>query len=921
MALPQQTVKRKINRAILITSSIVILLTGLAYFTYELLTFRKTTIARISAVGEVISNNSTAALAFNSEEEAYEILSALKSEEDMVAAVLYDRDGQLFSAYPDTVNINTLPENIGETGYNFAGSHLHAYHPVILGTKQIGTLYLQYDLKVLSQQLLLFSLITFSVIVLSVLLAYFLSSRLQKGISRPIIALAEIARSISTRGDYSVRAIKQSQDEIGILTDAFNQMLDQIQQQNQSLSNNQERMRSILEGMGDAFVSLNRDWKYTIVNEKAIALIGKEKEQLLGHTIWEVFPDMAGTYYEEEYHKVMNERLASRFETYYAPYHMWLDIQAYPHEDGIAIFYTDITERKQAEGKLESQLARMDLLSQITRAIGERLDLQSIFQVVIQSLEDKLPVDFGCIGLYDPHSTVLDIKKIGSKSYAFSDRFSILQKKQINIHENKLTKFSNGNLIYEPDVRKADAPFFRELSDAGMISVVVVPLNLENQVFGGLICARKELDSFSSGDCEFLLQLSEHVALAANQANLHDALNKAYNDLKQTQQTVLQQERLRALGQMASGIAHDINNAISPVVLYAESLLETEPGISEKGRKYLEIIQQATEDVASTVSRMREFYRKREPQLSLTEVNLNQLVKQVIELTRVKWYNMPQQKGIVIATDTELDQNLAAVMGVESEIREALTNLVFNGVDAMPDGGTLKFTTRIVEDSNAKNIQQAFLEVTDTGLGMDEATRSRCLEPFYTTKGERGTGLGLAMVYGIMERHSAEIQIESSPGQGTTVRMVFPIKNNLSDTPKNSGIIDQIPSQMTILVIDDDPLLLRSLQDTLELDGHVVTTANGGQIGIDIFKGALDTVEPFQVVITDLGMPYIDGRKVAASIKQLSPDTPIIMLTGWGERIQEEGDVPEHVDYLLSKPPKLHRLREVLAQSANKKAR
>ena len=135
-------------------------------------------------------------------------------------------------------------------------------------------------------------------------------------------------------------------------------------------------------------------------------------------------------------------------------------------------------------------------------------------------------------------------------------------------------------------------------------------------MFGVLIVARREAAGFSSGDCEFLRQLSEHVALAANQAQLYDALQQAYDDLRQTQQTVMQQERLRALGQMASGIAHDINNAISPVALYTESLLEHETGFSERARKQLEIIQRAIDDVAQTVARMREFYRQREPSSS-----------------------------------------------------------------------------------------------------------------------------------------------------------------------------------------------------------------------------------------------------------------------------------------------------------------
>ncbi len=241
----------------------------------------------------------------------------------------------------------------------------------------------------------------------------------------------------------------------------------------------------------------------------------------------------------------------------------------------------------------------------------------------------------------------------------------------------------------------------------------------------------------SSSDCEFLRQLSEHAALAAHQAQVYSALRQAYDDLRQSQQTVMQQERLRALGQMASGIAHDINNAISPVALYMELLLAKEPNLSARTRDYLETTQRAIEDVAHTVARMREFYRKRETQLVLTPVALNRLVQQVADLTRARWHDMPEQRGIVIQMKLDLTQELPEIAGIESEIREALTNLVFNAVDAMPDGGVLTVRTRYVSGS-----QHAVVEVADTGVGMDDEIRKRCLEPFFTTKGERGTGLG-----------------------------------------------------------------------------------------------------------------------------------------------------------------------------------
>src|SRR5882762_4765514 len=175
-----------------------------------------------------------------------------------------------------------------------------------------------------------------------------------------------------------------------------------------------------------------------------------------------------------------------------------------------------------------------------------------------------------------------------------------------------------GQLVYEPDLTGIDFPVPKRLASAGMRSLVLAPMLAESQVFGVLLVARRAPDSFTSGECEFLQQLTQHVGLAAHQTQLHGA----YDDLRQSQQTVMQQERLRALGQMASGLAHDINNAISPISLFTELLLEREPNLSERARDYLVTIQRAIEDVAQTVARMREFYRQREPQLALGRVEL-----------------------------------------------------------------------------------------------------------------------------------------------------------------------------------------------------------------------------------------------------------------------------------------------------------
>jgi DNA-binding response OmpR family regulator/anti-sigma regulatory factor (Ser/Thr protein kinase) len=389
-------------------------------------------------------------------------------------------------------------------------------------------------------------------------------------------------------------------------------------------------------------------------------------------------------------------------------------------------------------------------------------------------------------------------------------------------------------------------------------------------------------------------------------------LERSNEALRQAQHALIQQERLRALGQMASGIAHDINNAISPIALYTESLLDRETTLSEQARGKLLTIQRAIDDVAQTVARMREFYRPSEVDSHRADVEPNALVQQVIDLTRARWSDQPQRRGIMIELKSELAADLPNIRGVDHEIRDALTNLIFNAVDAMPKGGKIEVRTGLLTGATAD--QRVRLDVKDSGIGMDEETRRRCLEPFFTTKGERGTGLGLAMVYGMAQRHGAALEIESQPGSGTTMSILFPIGAGAPAETTHLPALQVPSSRLRILVVDDDVALNESLRSTLQAEGHQVTSANGGQEGIEVFQAARSGPAPFDVVITDLGMPYVDGRQVIARVRATAPHTPIILLTGWGKGLDAEGEPPPEVDRVLGKPPRMRELRAALAE-------
>jgi len=410
-----------------------------------------------------------------------------------------------------------------------------------------------------------------------------------------------------------------------------------------------------------------------------------------------------------------------------------------------------------------------------------------------------------------------------------------------------------------------------------------------------------------------------------DRVRLTEGTQKAYDELRRTQQLVVQQERLRALGQMASGVAHDVNNALSPVVAYSDLILHMVPDMPENARNCLTTIKRAGNDIANIVARMREFYRRRSDTEQLSKVNLSQTIDEVIELTRPRWRDVSQREGISINILKDAAPVLPDLLSDPTDLREALTNLVFNSVDALPQGGTITISARMqyrsTQSANASEKPQLLVEVRDNGMGMDEKTRSRCMEPFFSTKAQRGgTGLGLAMVYGMMQRHEGSIDIESSPGRGTCVRLTFPVRE--SDLPAIPA--PAVPQKMElhpldILCIDDELQVRQMLKDCLGYYLHRIEVAETGQEGLEKFRAAKRRNKPFKAVITDLGMPEMDGRQVARAIKAESPDTPVIMLTGWGAMMKENGEHAEGVDALVGKPPGMDELNRLLIRlSANK---
>jgi signal transduction histidine kinase len=382
-------------------------------------------------------------------------------------------------------------------------------------------------------------------------------------------------------------------------------------------------------------------------------------------------------------------------------------------------------------------------------------------------------------------------------------------------------------------------------------------------------------------------------------------LATAMEVMQATQREIIQRERMNALGRMANGIAHDFNNGLAPIVGFSELLLNKPDLLNEpeKVRTYLQMIHAAAQSTSQVASRLREFYRHRDETETFVPVSINKLVQEVISLTQPRWKDQALGAGIQINIRTELG-DVPAVPANESELREMLVNLVFNAIEAIPKRGTITIRTEARDN-------RLVLTVSDDGIGMSDEVKARCMEPSFTVKHEKNSGFGLGMVYGIVLRHEAQIEIKSELGHGSDIIISLPLERSLREPiPAQAPNPEPVsPGKLRILVVEDEPLVRELLGVYLNEEQHEFVTAVNGRDGLEKFReGAFD------IVLTDRAMPEMNGDALAAEIKRAKPSQPVILLTGFGDLMASSGEKPMAVDLVVGKPFTLGTLRKAIAQ-------
>jgi len=359
-----------------------------------------------------------------------------------------------------------------------------------------------------------------------------------------------------------------------------------------------------------------------------------------------------------------------------------------------------------------------------------------------------------------------------------------------------------------------------------------------------------------------------------------------------------QRHRMEALGRMTMGVAHDLNNLLSGLIGHIELLKQkadrgddVSPGIQPS----IQTIEQTAEDGAALIEKLQRYIRE-DTQKHFERVDLAALIEDCITITQPYWYNEPRRQGIEIEVERSLDE-VPDVMGAPSELREVFVNLILNAVQAMPDGGTLQFDTHVEDGASV------CAAVEDTGIGMSDDVQQNIFEPLFTTKGEQGTGMGLAASYGIVQEHEGDIDVASTPGEGTTFTLSFPPAAESEPEPEEKDPPPQGTETVRVLVVDDEEMVRSIVTQLLSLNDHEVDRASSGAEALSMFGD-----QDYDIVFTDFGMPEMTGAELAKRLQKRQPDLPIILLTGYTDTETAVGEV----DDILSKPFKLEELQATI---------
>src|SRR6266511_3401055 len=570
-------------------------------------------------------------------------------------------------------------------------------------------------------------------------------------------------------------------------------------------------------------------------------------------------------------------------------------------------FHQMLEDLRASTQRLEDLVFKLGTLNELVEMSTRIPKIQDLLYTVLQRTMRAVHATIGSLTLLDQQKKTLRIAASRGLPAEVHDQT------EVRLGEGVAGKVAAlGDAVIVDDIEK-DARFARTNDPRyGTGSFICMPVRVGDRVIGVINLAKKEDAStspptprpFSPTDLQFLSALLTYIGYAVDNARLlqeaqesASQLQSVVDDLRATQAQLVRGETLSAIGKLASGMAHHLNNLFAVILGRLEILLTKVP--DAEARRYLEIVQRAAQDGAEVVRRVQRFSRV-QPVSRTMPVDLNQLAQEVIDLTRPRWHNEALLRQIRIDTALDLG-NVKPVAGEYAPLREVLLNLVLNAIDAMPNGGRLGMKTWA--DS-----QGVHCDVSDAGVGMSEEVQQRALDPFFTTKGPKSTGLGLSVTYGIIQRHNGKLEIDSAPGRGTTLHISLPAVDSALHAPGRSTA-PAAPAQLRVLLVDDEPEVRSARADMIGTSGHTAFQVAGGKEAL----AWLDAGQPVDLVLTDLGMPGMTGADVARVVRARWPQLRIGLMTGWDESEGLVSETSAIVDFVIAKPFNLQSLLSAYA--------
>ena len=582
-------------------------------------------------------------------------------------------------------------------------------------------------------------------------------------------------------------------------------------------------------------------------------------------------------------------------------------------ESGVIVsIWRDVTKQKKAEKELKVRQNQQAVISDIGIYALSNTNMSELMHQTVNLTAKTLDVDY---------CKVLEILPGGKELLLRAGvgwNKDLVENVKVSADNNSqagYTLSSNSPVIVKNFHTETRFNTPKLLKDHGVVSGASVIIHDKEKPYGVLGVHTTKLRDFTKDDINFLQSIANIITFALKRKRLEDdlkVLNKSLeirvvdrtdqlsqkneelifeiSERKRMEKTLLQSEKLKALGVMSSGVAHEFNNILAIIMGYAQ-LMRQGYGDHKKLGKGIGVIIEAAKDGAEIVRRMQEFTNQQKDTTKFALVDMVDMIKQAIDYTMPKWKHMAQAKGLDYQIDQANLKKIPAVNGNPSELKEVLVNIINNALDAMPEGGTLAFSTW-------KKNRTVYVRISDTGEGMYEDVLMKIFDPFFSTKLPTGSGLGLSAAYGIMIRHGGTIKVESEVGNGSTFILSFP----MAEEHSGQSISSESPFYLTenslsILIVDDEEYVCEFLSEFFTEEGHTVQKTCSGKEAIHLLNHT-----SFDLLLCDLVMPDVTGREVIKTLETLDRKPKVGIITGWNYTADDADKEDLKVDFIVKKP-------------------